>query len=78
MAADLRSIYVASALEQAQIGHDECERQWGVEHPPIVQSWRSNWDRIARFFDYLTEADHLHGQCNRVGEYEFAQDHKKP
>mgnify|MGYP003343098944 CR=1 FL=1 len=55
MAADLRCIYAASTLEQAQIALDEFERQWGAEYPPIVQSWRKNWDRITPFFDYSPE-----------------------
>ena len=55
VAADLRCIYAASTLEQAQIALDEFERQWGAEYPPIVQSWRKNWDRITPFFDYSPE-----------------------
>ncbi len=27
----------------------------GAEYPPIVQSWRRNWDRITPFFDYSPE-----------------------
>jgi putative transposase len=47
VAAYLRCIYATSTLEQALIVLDEFERQCVAEYPPIMQSWRRNWDRIA-------------------------------
>ena len=55
VAADLRCIYAVSTLELAKTALDEFERQWGAEYPPIVQSWRRNWERITRFFDNSPE-----------------------
>jgi len=34
---------------------DEFETVWGKDYPPIVQSWRRNWQRIIPFFDYPLE-----------------------
>jgi putative transposase len=54
-AADLRSVYAATTLEAARAALDEFDQQWGSDYPPIVQSWRRNWDRITPFFDYPPE-----------------------
>jgi putative transposase len=55
VAADLRSVYAATTLEAARAALDEFDQQWGSDYPPIVQSWRRNWDRITPFFDYPPE-----------------------
>lgn len=55
VASDLRAIYTASTVEDAEIRLDEFEAKWGADYPPIVQSWRRNWARIIPFFDYPHE-----------------------
>jgi putative transposase len=55
VAADLRTIYTAATVEEAEIRLDEFEAKWGVDFPSIVQSWRRNWARIIPFFDYPPE-----------------------
>lgn len=55
VAADLRTVYASPTLEAARAALDEFEQRWGQEYPPIVQSWRRNWDRITPFFDYAPE-----------------------
>jgi putative transposase len=55
VASDLRAIYTASTVEDAEIRLDEFEAKWGADYPPIVQSWRRNWARIIPFFDYPPE-----------------------
>lgn len=55
VAADLRTIYAAATVENAEQRLNEFEEKWGAEYPPIVQSWRRNWPRIIPFFDYPPE-----------------------
>ncbi len=55
VALDLRAIYAAATVEEAEQRLDEFEAKWGVAYPPIVQSWRRNWARIIPFFDYPPE-----------------------
>jgi len=55
VAADLRAIYTAATVEEAETRLDEFEAKWGAEFPSIVQSWRRNWVRIIPFFDYPPE-----------------------
>jgi putative transposase len=55
IAADLRTIYTAATVEEAEQRLDEFEAKWGEAYPPIVKSWRSNWSRLIPFFDYPPE-----------------------
>ena len=55
VAADLRTVYAAATLDGANAALDEFEQKWGADYPPIVQSWRRNWERITPFFDYSPE-----------------------
>lgn len=55
VAVDLRSIYAATTVEEAEIRLVEFEKKWGKDYPPIVQSWRRNWQRIILFFGYPPE-----------------------
>ena len=55
VALDLRAIYAAATVEEAEQRLDEFEAKWGAAYPPIVQSWRRNWPRIIPFFDYPPE-----------------------
>ena len=55
VAADLRTIYSAATVEEAEAKLAEFEEKWGEDYPSIVQSWRRNWERIIPFFDYPPE-----------------------
>ncbi len=55
VAVDLRSIYAAATVEEAEIRLVEFEEKWGKDYPSIVQSWRRNWQRIIPFFGYPPE-----------------------
>jgi len=55
VAADLRAIYAAGTVEEAELQMDAFEEKWAEDYPPISQSWRRNWNRIIPFFDYPPE-----------------------
>jgi putative transposase len=55
VAADLRTIYTAATVEEAEMHLAEFDAKWGMEYPSIVQSWQRNWPRIVPFFDYPAE-----------------------
>ena len=55
VAADLRTIYGAATLQQAEQALDEFAATWDGKHPGISQSWRNNWSRLSVFFDYPPE-----------------------
>jgi putative transposase len=55
VAADLKAIYQAATLEEAEQQLAEFEQQWGKTYPVIVRSWRGNWGRIVPMFGYPSE-----------------------
>lgn len=52
MAADLKTIYRASTVEQAESNLEIFAEKWDETHPKISQSWRNNWANLMTFFDY--------------------------
>ena len=52
VAADLKSIYSAANLEEAEYHLGLFEEKWNGSHPTIGKSWRSNWERITPLFSY--------------------------
>ena len=54
-AEDLKAIYSAPTIEQAEIAMDEFATKWDVTHPTISRSWRRNWERLTPLFSYPTE-----------------------
>jgi len=55
VAADLKLIYSAVTVEEAEIRLTEFEEKWDKQYKPISQSWRRNWERVIPFFDYSPE-----------------------
>jgi len=55
VAADLKLIYSAVTVEEAEIRLTEFEEKWDKQYKPISQSWRRNWERVIPFFDYPPE-----------------------
>ena len=55
VATDLKTIYAAATVDEAEIRLQEFDEKWGADYPTIVKSWRSNWARITPFFDYPPE-----------------------
>ena len=53
--ADLRAIYTAATVEEAEQHLAAFEAKWDQDYPAIGQSWRRNWARITPFFDYPPE-----------------------
>lgn len=51
VAADLKRIYSAATVEEAELMLSEFETRWGKDYPSIGLSWRRNWARITPFFD---------------------------
>ena len=52
MADDLKEIYSASTVEQAEANLEVFREKWDDTHPKVGQSWRNNWQRIIPYFAY--------------------------
>ncbi len=55
VAADLKSIYSAPTVEQAEANLTAFATKWDASHPTISKSWWNNWERITPLFGYPPE-----------------------
>ena len=55
VAADLRLIYQAVTVGEAEMRRDEFACKWDASYPMVSQIWRRNWERIVPFFAYPGE-----------------------
>jgi putative transposase len=52
---DLKAIYAAVNLEEAQKAMNELQLKWENKYPNVVKSWLHNWDELTAFFDFPKE-----------------------
>ena len=52
VAADLRAIYGAATLPEAEQALERFAERWDAKYPAISPSWLADWDRLTVFFDY--------------------------
>ena len=52
LATDLKTIYSANILIEAEMALDAFSTKWDSQYPSISASWRRDWERVIPFFDY--------------------------
>ncbi len=67
--ADLKGVYQAATLEQAEEGLDTLEVNWGSKYPSSVSSWRNNWPQISTYFKYPQELRRLIYTTNQIENF---------
>jgi putative transposase len=55
VAADLRTVYAAPTLTEAEQALARFSERWDAKYPAISPSWRVDWQRLTAFFDYPAE-----------------------
>lgn len=55
VAGDLKQIYRAATLEQAEAALAEFAARWDGKYPTISPLWRRNWERVIPQFEYPAE-----------------------
>lgn len=53
--ADLKKVYRAVSLADAETALKELENKWNTKYPIILKSWKSNWVYIIPFFKFSPE-----------------------
>lgn len=53
--ADLREVYQAPTLEQAEKGLFQLDLKWAGKYPIMIKSWLNNWNRLSQYFKYPKE-----------------------
>lgn len=67
--ADLKKIYQASTIDIAEYQLSELDNKWGKNYPVVIQSWKSNWDRLSQYFKYPEPIRKLIYTTNTVEGY---------
>lgn len=67
--ADLKRIYGAVNLDNAEYALEEFREKWLKKYPAILQSWDENWAELTTFFEYPEEIRHLIYTTNSVEAY---------
>jgi putative transposase len=55
VATDLKMIYQATTLAEAEGQLNQFEETWAGSYPVIARSWRQNWSRVVPMFGYPSE-----------------------
>jgi len=50
--ADLKAIYGANTVEEAELALVSFAEKWDAQYPAISKSWQTKWDQITPFFAY--------------------------
>lgn len=56
---DLKKVYKADNLTQAELNMDALEEKWGKKYEIVIKSWRTNWHKLTTFFKYADEIRRL-------------------
>ncbi len=64
--ADLKRIYGAVNLSDAEYAKEEFREKWNVKYPSILRSWDDNWAELVTFFEYSSEIRKLIYTTNAV------------
>lgn len=64
--ADLKKVYGAPALDEAEYRLEEFDEAWGKKYPQIAKSWRANWNELTTYFKYPEEIRRLIYTTNTV------------
>src|SRR5213082_2819312 len=49
---DLKPIYTATDVDQAQEALERFDQKWGKQLPPVVKAWRQNWEYVIPFMAF--------------------------
>jgi putative transposase len=67
--ADLKKIYGAVNLDDAEYAREALREKWDKQYPSILRSWDANWAELTTFFQYPQEIRHLIYTTNAVEAY---------
>lgn len=64
--ADLKKVYGAPTLDDAEYRLEEFREKWGKKYPQILKSWDTNWAELSTYFKYPQEVRTLIYTTNAV------------
>ena len=66
---DLKKVYQALTIEEAEMAFEEFKEKWGKQHPIIIRSWENNWLELTTYFKYPYEIRRIIYTTNPVEGY---------
>jgi len=72
VARDLRTIYSAATLEEAEEALEQFAKTWDASYPTISANWRRDWTRLTVFFDYPLEIRRVIYTTNAIESVNFS------
>ena len=67
--ADLKKIYGAVNLDDAEFAKEEFREKWDKKYPNILKSWDKNWPELTAFFQFPSEIRRIIYTTNAVESY---------
>lgn len=67
--ADLKKVYQALTLDEAEMMFDAFKEKWGQKHPIIIRSWEAHWLELTAFFKYPYEIRRVIYTTNTIEGY---------
>jgi putative transposase len=64
--ADLKKVYSAPTMDDAEYRLEEFRDKWGKKYPQIIKSWEQNWTELSTYFKYPQEVRTLIYTTNAV------------
>lgn len=72
VARDLRAIYAAATLEEAEQALERFADRWDEKYPAISPAWRADWERLTVFFDYPPEVRRVIYTTNAIESLNYS------
>ena len=66
---ELKTIYKAISLDQAETNLLQFEEKWGKKYQAAVKSWRDNWEELTTYFKYPEEVRKLIYTTNAIENF---------
>lgn len=67
--ADLKKVYQALTIGEAEMSFTAFKEKWGKKHPIIVRSWENNWLELTAYFKYPYEIRRMIYTTNIIEGY---------
>lgn len=67
--ADLKPVYQALTLEEAELKFEEFKENWEKKYPLVIRSWENNWLELTTYFKYPHEIRRIIYTTNTVEGY---------
>ena len=66
---DLKRVYQALTLEEAEFAFEEFKEKWGSKYPAVIKSWENNWVELTTYFQYPREIRRMIYTTNVIEGY---------